>query len=119
MMKRKHLSVIRSLQVLTDNLVCLQSHGCWFKEILLCLLKYTLMPHQQNEGQNHNIKMANTSFGNVVKFKYYGMTLTNLNCTHNETKIRIIQGMLGIIQSRSFCIPVGYLNTYKLTKTNR
>jgi hypothetical protein len=37
------------------------------------------MSHQQNVGQNHNIKKANKSFGNVAKFKYLGITLTYKN----------------------------------------
>jgi hypothetical protein len=32
------------------------------------------MSRYQNAGQNHNIKMANSVFGNVAKLKYFGTT---------------------------------------------
>jgi hypothetical protein len=38
-----------------------------------------IMSHHQNSGQNQNIRIANESFENVAKFKYWGMTLTNQN----------------------------------------
>jgi hypothetical protein len=28
-------------------------------------------------GKNHDIKIANRSFGNVSQYKYFGMTVTN------------------------------------------
>jgi hypothetical protein len=36
-----------------------------------------LLSHQQNIGQNRDIKIANRSFENVSQFKYLGMTVTN------------------------------------------
>jgi hypothetical protein len=39
-----------------------------------------LISHQQNAGQNYNIKTANKSFQNVSKCTYYGVTLTNKHC---------------------------------------
>jgi hypothetical protein len=47
-----------------------------------------LMSHHQNAGQNHNIKIANRSFGNLVKFRYLG-TVTNRNLIHEESKSRL------------------------------
>jgi hypothetical protein len=40
-------------------------------------------------GQNGNIKIANKSFGNVAKFKYLGMAVTNQNWVREEIKNRI------------------------------
>jgi hypothetical protein len=36
--------------------------------------KYMLVSCHQKAGQNHNIKIGDRSFGNVVQFKYLGMT---------------------------------------------
>jgi hypothetical protein len=47
-----------------------------------------IMSRHLNSGQNHNIRIANESFENVVKFKYLGMTLTNQNDIHDEIKNR-------------------------------
>jgi hypothetical protein len=45
-----------------------------------------IMSLYQNSGQHQNIRIANESFGNVAKFKYFGTTLTNQNDIHNEIK---------------------------------
>jgi len=39
--------------------------------------KYTVMAHHQNAGQNHNLLVANKSFGNVARFWYLRTTVTN------------------------------------------
>jgi hypothetical protein len=48
--------------------------------------KYILMPRSQKTGQRCSIKIANRSFEHVVKFRYFGTTLTNQNCIHEEIK---------------------------------
>jgi hypothetical protein len=49
-------------------------------------MKYMIMSHHPNSGQNQNIMIANESFENVAKFKCLGMTLTNKNDIHDEIK---------------------------------
>lgn len=50
------------------------------KQLNIETTKYMFMSQKQNAGQNHNIKVANKSSKNVVKFKCLGMTITNENC---------------------------------------
>jgi hypothetical protein len=54
--------------------------------------KYMIMSRYQNSGQNQNIRIANESFENVVKFKYLGTTLTNQNDIHDEIQSRLNSG---------------------------
>jgi hypothetical protein len=54
--------------------------------------KYMIMSHHPNSEQNQNIKIANESFENVTKFKYFGMMLTNQNDIHDEIKSRLNSG---------------------------
>jgi hypothetical protein len=46
--------------------------------------KYMLVSHDQNAGQNQNIKIGNRSFENVSQFKYLGTTVTNQNLIQEE-----------------------------------
>jgi hypothetical protein len=39
--------------------------------------KYMLVSHDQNAGQNRDIKIGNRSFENVSQFKYLGTTVPN------------------------------------------
>jgi hypothetical protein len=39
--------------------------------------KYMLVSRYQNAAEIHDIKIANTSFGNISQFKYFQMTVTN------------------------------------------
>jgi hypothetical protein len=48
--------------------------------------KYMTMSCHPNSGQNQNIRIANELFGNVAKFKYLGMTVTNKNDIHDKIK---------------------------------
>jgi hypothetical protein len=51
-----------------------------------------IMSRYPNSGQNQNIRIANESFENVAKFKYFGTTLTNQNDIHDEIKGRLNSG---------------------------
>jgi hypothetical protein len=60
---------------------------------------------------NQNIRKVNESFENVAKFKYLGITLTNQKKFMTKSGVVYIQGMLAIIQSKIFCLPVPYQKT--------
>jgi hypothetical protein len=51
-------------------------------------IKYMLLSHHHNAGQNNDIKIINKSFGNVVQFNYVRMTVTNQNLIPEEIKRR-------------------------------
>jgi hypothetical protein len=51
-----------------------------------------LLSRHQNVGLNRNIKIANTSFGNVSQFKYLETTVTNQNSIQEEIKRRLNSG---------------------------
>jgi hypothetical protein len=70
-----------------------------------------IMSYHPNSRQNQNIRIANESFENVAKFKYLGTPLTNENDIRDELKSRLNSGMLAIIQSKIFCLPVLYKKT--------
>jgi hypothetical protein len=46
-----------------------------------------VVSRHQNLGQNKNLLIANKSFENVTK--YFGRTVTNQNCIHEEIKSRL------------------------------
>jgi hypothetical protein len=54
--------------------------------------KYLIMFRHPNSGQNQNIRKANESLENVVKFECLDITLTNQNDIHDEIKIRLNSG---------------------------
>jgi hypothetical protein len=45
-----------------------------------------VMSRDQNAGQNHNIKIGNTSFESAEQFKYLGTTVTDRNSIQEEIK---------------------------------
>jgi hypothetical protein len=61
-------------------------------EINIEKTKYMLLSHQQNVGQNQDIKIANRSFENVSQFKYLGTTVTNQYFIQEEIKRRLNSG---------------------------
>jgi hypothetical protein len=50
------------------------------------------MSHRQNEGQNHDIKIANRSSENAAQIKYMGTTVTNQNLMQEEIERRLSSG---------------------------
>jgi hypothetical protein len=46
--------------------------------------KYMLLSRHQNARQNHDIKIADRYFGNVVQLKYLGTTVRNQNLIQEE-----------------------------------
>ncbi|KAJ4446764.1 hypothetical protein ANN_13461 [Periplaneta americana] len=54
--------------------------------------KYMIMSRDQNIVRNGNIKIGDLSFEGVEKFKYLGATVTNINDTREEIKLRINMG---------------------------
>jgi hypothetical protein len=55
-------------------------------------IKYMLLAHHHNAGQNHDIKIGNRSFENLSQFKYLGATVTNQNLIQGEIKRRLNSG---------------------------
>jgi hypothetical protein len=47
---------------------------------------------RKEAGQQHGIKIANSPFEGVEKFKYLGTTLTDQNCMQEEIKSRLNSG---------------------------
>jgi hypothetical protein len=48
------------------------------------------MPRNQNEGQNHNIQIANNSFECIyLNVVFYGTRARNKNYIHEAVKIRL------------------------------
>jgi hypothetical protein len=61
-------------------------------EINVDKTKYMLLSHDQNVGQNRDIKIGNSSFENVSQFIYLGTTLTNQNLIQEEIKRKLNSG---------------------------
>jgi hypothetical protein len=62
------------------------------QEVNMEKTKYMFMSHHQTTEQNHYTKVANKSFENVTKFKYFIIMATNQNCIHREAKNRLNSG---------------------------
>jgi hypothetical protein len=82
--------------------------------------KYMLLSHHQNAGQNHDMKIANRSFENVLQFRYLGTTVTNQNLIHEEIKRRLnlsnacYHSVLSLLSSRLLS-KIVKIRTYKTT----
>jgi hypothetical protein len=48
--------------------------------------KYMLLSHNQNAGQNHDIKISNRCLEKVEQFRYLGTTIINRNLIQEEIK---------------------------------
>ena len=51
--------------------------------------KYMVMSRDQNVGQNHSVRIVNTTFERVEEIKYLGTTLTIQNSIREEIKSRL------------------------------
>ena len=58
-------------------------------EISPDITKYMVMSRDQNAGRNHSVRIDNSTFKRVEKFKYLGTTLTNQNSVMEEIKSRL------------------------------
>ena len=54
--------------------------------------KYMVMSRDQNAGQNHRVRIDNSTFVRVEEFKYLGTTLTIKNSIWEEIKSRLRSG---------------------------
>jgi hypothetical protein len=52
-------------------------------------IKYMMLSHQQNAGENHDMKKANRSFENVVQCKHLRKAVTNQYFIQEEIKRRL------------------------------
>ena len=50
--------------------------------------KYMVMSRDQNAGQNHSVRIDNSTYERVEEFKYLGTTLTIQNSIREEIKSR-------------------------------
>jgi hypothetical protein len=57
-------------------------------EVNTARVKYMVVSHRQNGGQNSNLVIVNKSLENMVNFRYLGTTVTNQNFIHEEVKVR-------------------------------
>jgi hypothetical protein len=67
--------------------------------------KYMLMSCYQKLGQKGSIKIANRSFEDVAKSKYFGTILTDQNCMHKEIRSRLNSGNACYLSVHSSVLP--------------
>jgi predicted transcriptional regulator len=69
--------------------------------------KYMIMSLHPKSREDHTIRIANESFQNVAKFKYFGTKLTNKNNIHDEIEGALNWGNVyynSIQNALSFCL---------------
>ena len=64
----------------------------------------SFVSRDQNAGRIHSVRIDNSTFGRVEKFKYLGTSLTNQNSTAEEIKSRLRSGNAAIVRCRIFCL---------------
>ena len=64
------------------------------------------MSRDQHPGQNHGIKIGNTSFERVEQLKYMGTKVKNQFPLMKELRPYASQGMLVTIRCGIFCLSV-------------
>jgi hypothetical protein len=57
----------------------------------------------QNAGRIHGIKIDNSSFENVEKFRYLGTNLISQNSIQEEIKSRLKSGNIRYHSGKNFC----------------
>jgi len=75
--------------------------------------KYMVVSRHQNAGQNYKFLVANNSFEDDTKFKYFETILTNKNCIHEKIRAYSIRGMLATVLLK-ICLPFSSLETQRL-----
>jgi hypothetical protein len=97
-----HLAYADDVNLLGDNIVTIKKS----KETLIYAskevglevniekTKYMLLSHQQNVGQNRDIKIANRSFESVTQFKYLGTTVKSLILCSVPSSIELVSDQI-------------------------
>ena len=71
--------------------------------------KYMVMSRDQNAGQNHSVRIDNSTFERVEEFKYLGTPLTRQHSIPEEIKSRLRLGnacyhsVQNLLSSRLLC----------------
>jgi hypothetical protein len=67
--------------------------------------KYMVLPFHQNVRQDPNLLIANKSFKNVAKFKYFRTVVKKITFM-KKLRADYIWGMLATFLFRTFCLPI-------------
>ena len=68
-------------------------------------IKYMVMSQEHHAVRYHSIKIDNSPFERVEKFKYLGTNLTNHCCIQEEIKNKLKSGNAATIRCRIFSLP--------------